>query len=163
MNLLNRWLKPTMVDPIFKKEGVARLYEYGDRRFVCSVAGIAETDSLTELNVDAADSDLGQAIVHHLMEYDPQDSRDLRQFRLTDWLAYKRSGARSVKGFESKLWHVDLSLKNGDVTAEARPRLSLKDNISVQGTARVHLTEQVGRAVRESLEAAKALREAELV
>ncbi len=162
MNLLNLLNRRPSFPPIFTKQGVARLYEYGGRYFVCSVAGIAETDSLTELQVGADDANLGQAVVYHLMEYDTDDRRDLRG-RASEWPAYKRSGAKSVKGFESKLWHVDLSLKDGTVTAAARPRLSLKEHIAVRGIARVHLTDNVGRSVRESLEAAKALREAELI
>jgi hypothetical protein len=39
----------------------------------------------------------------------------------------------------------------------------LKEHIAVRGIARVHLTDNVGRSVRASLEAAKALREAGLV
>jgi hypothetical protein len=148
---------------MFTKEGVCRLYEFEGRYFVCSVAGIAETDALTELPTDTDDVELGRTIVSHLMEYRIQDSRDGRLARVGDWAAFARSGAKSAKSFESRLWDVDVRLKNGNVTIEARPRLSLKDHISVCATARVHMPDNVGSSARQCLDGAKALRERGLI
>ncbi|MBB6427315.1 hypothetical protein [Sphingopyxis sp. JAI128] len=143
--------------PMFTKEGVARIYEFDGQLFVCSVAGISETDSLSVFP-DNVDSDtLGEAAIHHLMEYDQEDSRDMREAKRHDWKAFKESGAKSVKAFEDKLWHVDVRISNGDITIEARPRLSLKSHLEVTAHARCTDPEKVGAAVKEAIHAAKTL------
>lgn len=145
--------------PYIRYESEARLYEYADKLIVCSVAGIAETDSLSVLAVDAPARDLGTAVMKHLGEFELQNARSMCNDKLADWAAYRVSGASSGKAFESHLWHVDLALMNSAVLVWARPRLSLRDAISAYTHANRHNNaEGIGEAVRMALAAAKALR-----
>ena len=160
MRLLKR---APIFPPIFSKVGKARVYRFEDRYFVCSVAGIAETDSITILPQNVDDLQLGEAILKHLMEYDAQDSRDATQSRSKDWRAFIESGATSIKTFEPHLWHVDASIENGNVNMQAQPRLTLKDHLSVQAFARCNFPNQVGEALREAIQGAQALRDRGLI
>ena len=140
-------------------EATARMYEYDSRFFVCSVQWIAETESLTELDASSDDKAIGEAVLRHLAEYSP-DQLDLRNDKATDWPAFKTSGARSIKAFERKLWHMDLATMNSAILVWARPRLTLNDNgLSAYATGNRNIPESVGAAVRSALGAAKLLRQ----
>ncbi|MGQ2932905.1 MAG: hypothetical protein ACT6QT_17075 [Sphingopyxis sp.] len=143
--------------PVFTKEGTARVYEFGGQFFVCSVAHISETDSLSIFPCAVDDGSLGDALIRHLMEYSPDDRRDMREAKRSDWKAFSASGAKSVKAFEENLWHIDARLKHGNVTVGARPRLSLKDHIAVTAVARCTHLELIGAALKDTLAAAKML------
>lgn len=157
------WLKLAPMPSLVSKVGVARIYQYRDRYFICSVAGISETESITIFPKDVSESDLGEATIRHLMEFSHEDARDLTKSRSTDWRAFRESGAKSIKTFEPELWHVDVSLRNGGVEIHARPRLSLKDHLSVYAYVQATLPESVGTAVREAIGGAQALREQGLI
>lgn len=148
--------------PVFTKEGIARVYEFSGQLFICSVAHIRETDSLSIFSCDVEDELLGDALLRHLMEYSPTDSRDMRNANRSDWKAFSASGAKSVSGFEESLWHVNARLDHGNVTVGARPRLSLKD-ISVTAVARCTHPELIGAAIKSTLVGAKILRSKGLV
>jgi hypothetical protein len=140
----------------------ARLYEYEGNFFVCTVHGIAETDSLTMLNADADDADdaaLGEAVLRHLAEYSASDGRNHRDAKVSDWMAFKASGSKSIKSFERVLWHVDLAIMNSALMVWARPRLSLKGEIAAYASGSHNLAERAGETVRKALAAAKVLRE----
>jgi hypothetical protein len=143
--------------PVFTKEGVARIYEFDRRFFVCSVALISETDSLSIYSCDVGDDVLGDALIRHLMEYSPTDARDMRETKRSDWKAFSESGAKSVKAFEEKLWHVDARLSHGNITIGSRPRLSLKDQLEVTAVTRCTDPVQVGKAVKATIAAARLL------
>lgn len=153
------WFKRTPQFPaVFDKEGVARIFEFDRQLFVCSVAHISETDSLSIFSKDVDDQTLGEAVIRHLMEYEPDDARDLRDTKRSDWKAFTASGAKSVKAFEEGLWHVDARISKGNLTIGAQPRLSLKDHLKVTAVARCTDPEKVGAAVKEVINGAKMLR-----
>ena len=135
----------------------ARLYDYAGAYFVCSVAGIGETDSISRLDCDVDDADLGTAALRHLGEY-RSDTVDHSRDKASDWAAFRLSGAKSIKSFERELWHVDLAIMNSAVLVWAQPRLSLKDEMAAYASANRHNQQQVGAAIRDALRAAKVLR-----
>ena len=137
----------------------ARLYEYQESFFVCTVHGIAETASITRLNADVDDAALGEAVLRHLADYSASDDRNLRDVRASDWTAFSVSGAKSIKSFERVLWHVDLAIMNSALLVWARPRLSLRSEIAAYASGSRVSPEQAGNAVRKALAAAKVLRE----
>ncbi|MCL9999908.1 MAG: hypothetical protein NBV68_11045 [Erythrobacter sp.] len=137
----------------------ARLYAFRDRIFVCSVRWIAETESLTVLDAACDDASLGSSILHHLAEFSDQPM-DLSGYKLTDWPAYRASGAKSVKAFERELWHVYLSIMNSAVLVRASPRLTNADHeLGIYASANLALPEQVGAATRSAIAAVKRLRD----
>ena len=150
-------------EPYSQYAAKARLYEYSGRIFVCSVAGIVETESLTEFQADVDLSTLGEAILKHLSEFVSEIPANLRGYKMTDWAAYDVSGARSVKAFERLLWHVDLAIMNSAVLVWAQPRLTIREELSAYASANRNFPEQVGSAVRRAIAAAKVLREQGLV
>jgi hypothetical protein len=144
--------------PYLRYSAEARLYEYKENLIVCSVAGIAETESLTVLDNTVEDAQLGVVALRHLAEY-VVDMGDLSSRKATDWAAFRTSGAKSIKSFERVLWHVDLAVMNSAVLVWASPRLSLHAEVSAYSSANRHLPEAVGSAIRKALAAAKVLRD----
>ena len=134
----------------------ARLYEYEEKFLVCSVAGIAETESLTVLERTVEDGQLGIVVLKHLAEFDAEMG-DMGSRKASDWAAFRASGAKSIKSFERVLWQVDLAVMNSAVLVWASPRLSLDEDISAYVAANRHLPEMVGSAIRKAIAAAKVL------
>jgi hypothetical protein len=141
----------------------ACLYEFDEKYLVCSVAGIAETGSISLLDVSSDDEALGAAALKHLGEFEKESPLDLRDHKLTDWVAFQKSGAKSVKAFEEGLWHVDLATMNSAVLIWARPRKSLHHELAAYMTAGRLDAEGAGKAIRKAIEAAKALRDGGIV
>jgi hypothetical protein len=156
---------------IFKKaptytryEAEARLYAYREKILVCSLAGIAETDSITVLEQSVCDESLGAAVLKHLSEFRQNSSKTMRNLQLKDWAAFHHSDAKSGKAFERELWHVDLALMNSAVLIWARPRLSIREDLSAFTTGhRYGGFTNAGQSVRRAIAAAKVLREQGLV
>jgi hypothetical protein len=84
--------------PYLRYSAEARLYEYKEKLIVCSVAGIAETESLTALETTVEDAQLGVVALKHLAEYDAE-MRDPSSLRASDWAAFRASKAKSIKSF----------------------------------------------------------------
>lgn len=136
---------------------IARLYEYEGWYFTCSVRWIAETGVPTVLDCGVDNEQLGNAILGHLAAFDPSEL-DIRDDKKSDWPAFKASGAKSCKAFESQLWHCDLELREDCFTVLVRPRISLKDGLSAHCSARCHDPAGIGNAVRDAISGAKAMR-----
>jgi hypothetical protein len=81
----------------------------------------------------------------------------MRDMKLTDWPAYRASGAKSVESFEANSWMIEVDTINTAIVVTVRPRLSLHSEISVQGTT-IPRHEDLGAVIRMSLKAAMALR-----
>jgi hypothetical protein len=144
-----------------KGELVARLYRYRDKLLVCRVAGFAEVGAPQVFGLDVEHDTLGATLLDALLAYEPE-GRGVSGQRLTDWPAYVASGARSVRQFEERLWHVDLVTVFTSIRLSARPRSGPKQHMGA--TAEVHPTNlEVGRAAREVIACAMALRAAGLV
>lgn len=150
-------------EPYFQYSSQARFYEFEEQYLICSVAGIAETASITLLNIGANSAAIGEAAIKHLDEFQKESPKSLQNEKSTDWVAFQKSGAKSVKAFEKKLWHFDLALMNSAVLIWAKPRKSLHHDLSTYMTARRFDTEGTGEAIRKAIEAAKALRDEGLV
>ena len=135
----------------------ARAYFYEKKGYIVSaVSGSVETGEPTILPPDVGNSDLGCCVCDRLLEFSPR-SPNLRDMKLTDWPAYRASGAKSVKSFEAASWMITVDTINTAIMVTARPRLSLHSEISVQGSANPR-HEDVGAAVRKTLKAAMVLR-----
>src|ERR1044072_2275370 len=90
-----------------KTELRAALYFYNEEKFiVCSIAGIAEHGEPTVLGAGISDKDLGLSVCDKLLDFEPRNSTDISKSRLDDWAAYKVSGAKSGKAFESNSIYV---------------------------------------------------------
>ncbi len=157
-NLVGLGSKIKPAEPYLQYSAKARLYEYKNSIMVCSVRWIAETDSITVFDSDVTDHSLGLAVQKHLAEYDPSEC-DLRGRKLTDWTAFKASGARSIKSFEENLWCVNLAIMNSAILIAACPNKSRKQDVTVSVTASKSVSEQIGAAIREAIAGAKMLRE----
>lgn len=145
-------------DAYLQYEAKARLYRYGERFFVTSVAEISEYDEPTIAAVDCPDGQLGAAALWHLAQYRVEPLKGARSKNLTDWRVFQASGAKSVRAFEKDAWHVDLALMNSAVLIWARPRLSLETNLSAYGDCSRHDPDMVGATIRKVLAAAEILR-----
>jgi hypothetical protein len=136
----------------------ARAYFYEKKGYIVSaVSGMAETGHPTILPSDVANSHLGCCVCDHLLEFSPRSPTGMRDLKLTDWPAYRASGAKSVKSFEASCWMIQIDTVNTAIVITTHPRLSLYPEISVQGTA-LPRHEDVGAVIRKTLKAAMVLR-----
>lgn len=140
----------------------ARLYEFHDSYFIAGVRWIAEVGTPSVLSVDVGSAELGRTILSHLAMYEPAEF-DIRDKKKSDWPAFKASGAKSVKAFESHLWHCDLEQTGNCFEVWARPRLTLKQGLSAHCSVPCHDPINVGNAVKDALNAAKAMRSGEAI
>lgn len=135
----------------------ARAYFYEKKGYIVSaVSGSVETGEPTILPPDVGNADLGCCICDRLLEFDPR-SPNMRYMKVTDWRAYRVSGAKSAKSFEANSWMICVDTINTAIMVTARPRLSLYSEICVQGLA-ILRHEDVGAVVRKTLKAAMVLR-----
>lgn len=135
---------------------IARMYAYDGKLFVCRIRWIAEVDLPTVLTEQVDDETLGTAILAQLDAFDPGEF-DIRSRKKSDWPAYKVSGASSIKAFESKAWICHLSLESWSFEVSASPCLSLKDGLEVRTTLHAPSPESAAKAVRDTLEGARAM------
>lgn len=140
------------------REQVARLYEYQGRLFVCSVRFVAEVGAPTILPADVDEFLLGETVLRHLAEFDPS-AFDIKSDKASDWPAYLASAAKSIRSFESQLWHCDLRLAGWMFEVRARPQKTLKENLSARCVANKGDPAKVGLAVINALKGAKAMRD----
>jgi hypothetical protein len=157
MALLDKLRQVTSKVPSGQSEQVARLYEYDSRYFVCSVRWIAEIGEPSVLAHDVGLQALGETISRHLVDFDPSEF-NIRDRKLTDWPAFKASGAKSVRAFEANAWQCQLKRVGTTFEVWASPQLSLKEHLSAYSSANGALAEQIGQAVRNALSGAKAMR-----
>jgi hypothetical protein len=160
MGILDTWLgKRSDASPRLRYPQSARLYEYRTSLIVCSQNAEWETEALTKLDNSVGDAEIGDAVLKHLRDFRPDVDANPGK-KLTDWPAYKVSGAKSVKAFERELWQVQLHIMNSAVLVSAQPRLTLNDfRLSSSTMADRSQPAQVGSAVRQAIAAAKVLRE----
>jgi hypothetical protein len=143
----------------------AHIYRYAESRFivtsVMSVPGsvILETGEPSVLPMETADADLGRTVCEHLLGHDARQPPNLRDRKVTDWAAYRASGAKSVSGFEGRSWRVSVETINLVLNVETTPARSLHAEISVKGVASP-LHEELGATIRRTLSAAEVLRQA---
>lgn len=141
----------------------ARLYLHEDRQLlISSVNGIAETGPVTVLATDVDDETLGRTICDHLLAFRPRSPDNMRDQKLTDWPAYKASGAKSVKRFEENAWMVFVDTVNSTVRFEASPYRSHHQAVFAAGRAGLDHAD-IGATLKRVLTAAEALRTAGVV
>ena len=149
--------EPKVSDDYVRYNAIARLYEYRAQYFVCSVRWIAETESMTTLPLEVDDLQLGEAVILHLKEFDPTE-QNLRHEKRSDWAAFKASRAKSMRQFEAELWHVNLAIMNSVVLVNAHPRIQSGKAVEAYVCASKNVPHEVGRSVRNAIEAAKVLK-----
>ncbi|MHA7000257.1 hypothetical protein [Aeromonas schubertii] len=140
----------------------ASLYLYDDVKFiVCSIAGIAEYGVPTVLDMNTSDESLGLALCEKLLDFKPNNERNLTNLKLDDWAAYKASGAKTGKAFEQKSIYAHIITVNSAIEIEAAPRITnekeLKALCSISN-GRKH--SEIGTAIRKAINAAILLRKA---
>ena len=141
------------------RELKARLYVYDNTKFIiCSVAGIAEVGEPTVLQLDVSESDLGRSVCDHLLQFDPRSPGNLRERKMSDWAAYRVSGAKSMRRFEEKSMMVHFETINLVIRIDAAPRNSLWREISAHGVESPD-HEKLGHTIRRTIKAARILRE----
>jgi hypothetical protein len=129
---------------------------------VTSISGILETGEPMVLPLEAANTLVGQTICDHLLLFQPK-TPNVKDYKKTDWVAFRASGARSVSSFESHSWIVHLStVGDSSISMKAAPYKSLHHEIAVEGVARPR-HEEVGAVLRRTLDAASAIRAAGLI
>ncbi len=141
------------------RELKARVYLYDDAKLiVTSCSGIAESGTPTVFPLDVGNSELGLCICDHLLSFTPESPNNMRDRKMTDWPAYKASGAKSVRSFQEKTWLMSVSTINLVIRMEAGPINSLWPEIEAQGICNpVH--EKMGEIVQRTFRGAKAMRE----
>ena len=145
--------------PFYRYEAKARLYDYSNRYFICTVSGISETRSITVLDAECDNDVVGSSILEHLAEYSFKEIHKADD-KLTDWPAFRASGAKSVKAFEKDLWQVHIAVMNSAVMFDAQPRKSNDPHdLFASTSANRNLPDMIGAALRSALSAAKLLRE----
>lgn len=145
----------------------ARLFLYNEDRFlICSVAGIAEVGGPTVLPLDIDDETLGLSICDHLLAYLHETPPLAPGEKASDWPAFIASRAKSMRQFEAKLWHVDITGGRVGLYIDARPRVPQRPhsrgemtNVHARGSARLD-HEHIGQQLRATLRAARVITEA---
>ncbi|WP_445504509.1 hypothetical protein [Microvirga sp. G4-2] len=149
-------------------ELMAHIYRYAESRFIVTsimwVPGsvIVETGEPSILPIDVSDADLGRTVCKHLLQHEAREPPNLRDHKLTDWAAYRASGATSASSFENRSWRVTVETTNLVLNVEAAPVRSLDAGISAKGVVSP-LHEELGATIRRALSAAEAIRLAGLV
>lgn len=134
-----------------------RLYLYDGWFLLCRVAGSTEVGEVMRLKQDVSDHELGLLICDHLLQFRRTEPQGVRT-KQTDWPAYRASGARSVRAFESKAWMVQVFARGGAIDIVAAPRKTLKPQLAAHYMATARHTD-IGAGVRSALKAAQTLRE----
>lgn len=139
----------------------ARVYLYDERKLlISSVSGIAEVGAVSVLPWEIDDEALGLAICDHLLAFRPNSPPDMPALKLADWAVLRASGARSGKAFEAKAWMVLVETCNAAISFDARPRATFHDSAVFAGGSSSQEHARCGRTLKQTLEAAMALRSA---
>lgn len=137
----------------------AAMYLYDNEKFiVCSITGITEYGEPIVLDVDTSDENLGKALCDKLLDFSPK-CLDGSNYTLSDWKAFKASGAKTARKFENKSVYIYVTTVNAAIIIEAAPRTSNEKNLKARcSTTGKHV--QVGADIRKAIKASKALRDA---
>jgi hypothetical protein len=139
----------------------ASIYRYKDKFILCSVAGNTEYGEPLVLATDASDEQLGLALCDQLLQYTTKGNRDRPKSSLSDWEAYKASGAKSARSFEENAMFVYVTTVNTAINIQAAPRVSNEQELVAQcsiSNGRTHA--EMGATVRKAIKAAEVLRDA---
>ena len=139
----------------------ASIYRYKDKIILCAVAGNTETGEPLVLATDASDEQLGLALCDQLLQYTPKEDQNRPKSTLSNWEAYKASGAKSARSFEENAMFVYVMTINTAINIEAAPRVSNEQELVAQcsiSNGRNHA--EMGVAVRKAIRAAEVLRDA---
>lgn len=143
----------------------ASLYLYNEEKFIiCAIAGFAEHGSPEVLDIDTSDDALGLALCDKLLEFKPEGEFSGASRKLTDWAAFKSSGAKTVKSFENNSVFVYVRTANTAIDMEAAPRVTLEKELKaryVLSNGSSH--SEIGRAIRKVIKAANVLRQAKML
>lgn len=140
-------------------ELAARAHYYNDSLFIISsIAGNYEAGQPSVLDKQVSDSELGKTFCDHLLKFQLRSPEDAWRGKETDWPAFRVSGARSVKGFETRSYLISVRTINTAVVVSVSPRESIYGEISVQGSAGAD-HERLGAVIRHALKCAMTLRQ----
>lgn len=143
----------------------ATAYAIGDRIIISQSVGVGPELEVGEpivLTTDIDDEHLGRAICDQLLAFRRGPLPDMRDRKLTDWAAYRASGARSIKQFEAKGYRISLRTVGDSIRLEAAPITSLHEAIGVAAIAPPDHADG-GARCRRVLKGAAALRDSGIV
>jgi hypothetical protein len=99
------------------------VYFYGQHCILASATtGISEAGQPVKLPPDAADEDLGLAILDLLLRCHSEEPADARESKLSDWAVFVASGAKSGRVFEERCTYVSVRTANLALVIEASRR-----------------------------------------
>ncbi|UCH47403.1 MAG: hypothetical protein JSU95_15190 [Betaproteobacteria bacterium] len=139
----------------------ASIYRYKDKFILCSIAGNTEYGEPLLLGTDISDDKLGLALCDQLLQYKAKEDRDCPKSSLSNWRAFKASGAKSVRSFEENAMFVYVRTINTAINIEAAPRVANEQELVALcsiSNGRNHA--EVGATVRKAIRAAEVLRDA---
>lgn len=140
----------------------ARFYFYDQRMFIVSaVSWLAEVGQPAVLPAEVDDTALGKCVCDHLAMYETIPHDNTRN-KVSDWGAFRVSGARSARTFEERSFMLSAETMNSAILIEARPRLSLHTELAVCGSGDAS-HENLGNVIRRTLTAAMELRKAGII
>lgn len=139
----------------------ASIYRYKNKFILCSIAGNTEYGEPLLLATEVSDEQLGLALCDQLLRYRSTEIRNRSKSTLSNWAAFKTSGANSARSFEEHAMFVYVKTINTAIIIEAAPRVSNEKELVAQcsvSNGRVHA--EIGAAVRKAIKAAEVLRDA---
>lgn len=147
-----------------KSELRAALYFYDSSKFIVSaITGIVEVGEPVVVLATESDANLGRAICDKLLEHGHHPApQSLRDQKLGDWGAFRASGAESGKQFENNSVFVHVRTINQVIAFEARPRVTLEQNLFV-GTTLSASHVELGAGLRKAIGAVGVMRAAGLL
>lgn len=149
-------------------ELVAVLYRYREECYLVSsvtkkgASASLESGVPTRLPMTVDDSELGRVVCQHLLAHVAEVPVFGKDFKASDWPAYRASKAKSITGFKAKSFMIRIEFLNGSIRAEAQPTKSLHPHITVTGWANPE-HHALGTMIRRILRGADALRAAGVV
>lgn len=143
----------------------AAVYLYDESKYIISsISGFTEYGEPVVLEDNVSDEDLGLALCDALLAYKRDNPPGRPADKLADWAAFRASGAKTGKAFESNSWYVYAQTINTVFRMEARPRISNNHDLVAtvtKPTGAMHVS--VGQSLRKAIEGARALRKEGLV
>ncbi|MDR1967252.1 MAG: hypothetical protein LBQ32_00970 [Burkholderiaceae bacterium] len=140
----------------------AALYLFEGKKFILSaISVIVEYGEPAVFDVNVEDELLGLTICDKLLEYSPENTRDLSKYKLDDWAVYKASGAKTSKYFERESVYVSVNTLNSSIQIEASPRISNAPELKALCSISNGLSHTaIGEAIRKAIRASGVLRDA---
>ena len=146
------------------------LYFFAQRRVLAASLTGTPGNVVAELSNPLVESEpvsnerLGYVAFQSLLSYRSEPVPNLRDFKRTDWVTYRASGAKSVRAFEASSTRVSIATDRDDLRIEAQHQLTDESCFSVRGSVGIDAEhEELGALLRKLVAEARAARDAGVV